>query len=502
MKNLKYLFAVAFLGQASYGFAQNEVDALRYSQTQFGGTARTLGIGGANVALGADLGSLSTNPAGLGMYQRSEFSFSPGLGLSNTETTAFGTKTSDARNSLHIGSIGFALANRRPDNDENPWRGGAFAIGLTRTNDFNQNSRYSAQPSFRQDFLQRLSEDQVEGIDDLAYDVYLTDVFKDRFNRDSVGLSSPFRDTGRLNQEESFETRGSQTQVDIGYGANYKDRLYVGGGVGIVSSRFSSTRVITATDPAPAEPNTPGTSFSSVTYRQTQDTRGAGINVRVGAIYRINDVVRVGAAIQSPTYMTLTETYGESMTATFDKSVTVQGKSYTSASSSIDPNESSYALTTPFRASGGLSAIIGKHGFISGDMEYLDYSQARLSNDNSSTATTTFDFADDNANVKQLYHSAVNVRVGGELRFDIFRLRAGYARYGDAYKKNDFDRTQNYFTGGVGIRQKSFFLDVAGVYGTNKRVYTPYFLSNAQDTPIVTVDGNRYTTTVTAGWSF
>ncbi|UOQ73491.1 hypothetical protein [Hymenobacter cellulosilyticus] len=45
MKNLKYLLAMAFMGQASYGFAQYEVDALRFSQTQFGGTARSLGIG-------------------------------------------------------------------------------------------------------------------------------------------------------------------------------------------------------------------------------------------------------------------------------------------------------------------------------------------------------------------------------------------------------------------------------------------------------------------------
>ncbi|TGE15663.1 OmpP1/FadL family transporter [Hymenobacter elongatus] len=498
MKNLKYLLAVAFVGQASYGFAQYQVDALRFSQTQFGGTARTLGSGGANVAVGGDLGSLSTNPAGLGMYQRSEFSFSPGLGLGSTESKAFGTTTTDVRNSLHIGSLGAAFAKRRPDSDPTPWRGGTFAIGLTRVNDFNQSFRYGGKPAINQDILQRLSEDRGEALDDLAYDTYLTE-------RDSKGTYIPadFSKTGELSQQETVLTTGSQTQYDFGYGASYRDQLYVGGAIGIVTTTFNSTSTLTAADPAQPDPNTTGTAFGTLTYRETLETRGAGLNVRVGAIYRPNDILRIGAAIQSPTYMGFSETYGSSLNTTFDRAVVVDGKSYTSASASTDPGEFSYVLTTPFRASGGIAAVIGKHGFVSGDVEYVDYGQARLSNDNSDpAAVNTFDFGPDNDNVRQLYRSTMNVRVGGELRFDVFRLRAGYARYGDPYKENAFDRTRNYFTAGAGIRQNNFFVDVAGVYGTNKRFYSPYALDNPQDVPVVSVDGNRYTTTVTAGWTF
>ena len=68
---------------ASRAFAQDEADALRYSRLQFGGSARTLGIGGANVALGADYGSVSSNPAGLGLYQKSEIQITPGFGVSS-----------------------------------------------------------------------------------------------------------------------------------------------------------------------------------------------------------------------------------------------------------------------------------------------------------------------------------------------------------------------------------------------------------------------------------
>ncbi len=56
--------------------AQNEIDALRYSQTGFGSTARSLAMGGAFGAPGADYSSLMINHAGIGVYKISEFTYS------------------------------------------------------------------------------------------------------------------------------------------------------------------------------------------------------------------------------------------------------------------------------------------------------------------------------------------------------------------------------------------------------------------------------------------
>jgi hypothetical protein len=501
MKNLKYWLAAAFIGQASYGFAQYEVDALRFSQTQPSGTARSLGIGGATVAVGADLGNLVTNPAGLGLYQRSEFSFTPGLGLGSTESRAFGSTATDSRNSLHVASLGAAFVNRQPDSDTRPWRGGTFAVGLNRINDYNQSFRYQGTASKDQHLLKRLGEDRGTDLDELAYEAYVTE-------RDNAGTYVPAdysqSQAGPLNQGETVLTTGSQTQFDIGYGASYRDRLYLGGAIGIISTRFNSTSTLTATDPAPPAPNTPGTAFGSLTYREVLETRGTGINARIGAIYRASDALRLGVSVQTPTYMRLSESYSASMNVTYDSPIQPPNtQPVTSASVATDPGEFDYVLTSPFRASGGVAVVIGKHGFLSGDLEYVNYGQARLSNDNNSeVGSVNYDFGGNNDAIRNLYQSAVNLRLGGELRFDIFRLRAGYARYGDPYKQNDFDRTQNYFTAGAGMRQKNFFLDIAGVYGTNKRFYSPYTLSDASATPVVNVDGNRYTTTLTAGFLF
>ena len=45
-------------------------DLAQLSQTHVFGTARVMGMGGAFTSLGADLSSMSLNPAGLGMYRR------------------------------------------------------------------------------------------------------------------------------------------------------------------------------------------------------------------------------------------------------------------------------------------------------------------------------------------------------------------------------------------------------------------------------------------------
>jgi len=60
----------AFLKSAS---AQSDADALRYSQTSLAGTARFTSMAGAFGALGGDFSSIAINPAGLGIYRKSEF---------------------------------------------------------------------------------------------------------------------------------------------------------------------------------------------------------------------------------------------------------------------------------------------------------------------------------------------------------------------------------------------------------------------------------------------
>ena len=63
---------LAYIFFSTSVLAQNESDVFRYSKRNQLGSVRTMGLSGAYGALGADLASSGINPAGLGMYRRSD----------------------------------------------------------------------------------------------------------------------------------------------------------------------------------------------------------------------------------------------------------------------------------------------------------------------------------------------------------------------------------------------------------------------------------------------
>ena len=531
-------FSLALVvGQAGHAFAQGPSDALRYSRLQFGGPARTQGIGGANVALGADFGNLTSNPAGLGLFQKSEIHITPGVGLGQSDSRLDGSSAgaqNDAKNSFHIASTGLVLTNRRPDSDQSTnWRGGTFALGFTRLADFNVATTYNGTLTDRtvngraytaddQSYLATLrgtagrdyylnirgqgrsgNYNTVDnGLDGLAYGAYLINVDRVRVPggtvQDSITNITSRTRRGPIGQTEHVISRGSVSQFDLGYGGSYRDRLYVGVGLGIVSSNYRTESNFTETE------SDPTTHINSYRLREERRVNGSGINARLGLIYRANDALRVGASIQTPTFMRLEDTYNASITTDFSSSGTdVVPRSLPVGVSSVEalPNDYAYALTTPFRANGGLAYTIGKYGFVTGDVEYVGYGQARLRNDEQNANGDNNPFTSENNAIQARYKSAVNLRFGAEGRFDVFRVRLGYARYGDPYKADkNSERAQNFYTAGAGLRQGNFFLDAAAVYTTFNQLSTPYSLDGLE--PLIKTNNNRYTTSLTAGFTF
>src|SRR5688572_3229027 len=100
MKFIIRLCLCAILVSASLsGWAQGFVEnALLFSRTKPGGTARIQAMGGAQIALGGDFSSALSNPAGLGMYNRSEITFSPAFNTYSSDAEHLGSKSSDSKN--------------------------------------------------------------------------------------------------------------------------------------------------------------------------------------------------------------------------------------------------------------------------------------------------------------------------------------------------------------------------------------------------------------------
>ena len=81
-------------------------DALKFYSFGNYGSARSQGMGGAFTALGGDLSSSYINPAGLGFYNKSEFTISPIFTTTNTTSNYIDNPTKLSASNMNIGQIG------------------------------------------------------------------------------------------------------------------------------------------------------------------------------------------------------------------------------------------------------------------------------------------------------------------------------------------------------------------------------------------------------------
>ncbi len=305
-------------------------DALLFSRTTFGGTARIQAMGGTQVSLGGDLSSATSNPAGLGFYNRSVFSFTPALNFHNSDSQYFGSDNASFRTNFNFGHLGMVLNYSKPSTSANGFKGGSFAITLSRTNSFNNDVEYvgfNNNNSIVDSFLANAgltNPGDLGGLEAIAYDHFLIDLadFDSdddyTFDNDVIvpvdgdgsyeGYGSPFgRFAGSLpRQTESIETRGGQNQLNFAWGGNFSDRLYFGGGLGLATINFRRERTYVEDAFVLDNGNADGL-LNSLTISDELNVTGTGINATVGLIGRPLDFVTVGVSYVSPTFYTMEE---------------------------------------------------------------------------------------------------------------------------------------------------------------------------------------------------
>ena len=120
---------------ASHTWGQNEDDVFRYSYQESLGSARTMGMGGAFGALGADLSCLTGNPAGLGMYRRGDVGLTTGFASQKTKISVAGQFGNASKISGSTTNIGIALSYPSVNPD---WPVSTLAVTHTRRANYNQ----------------------------------------------------------------------------------------------------------------------------------------------------------------------------------------------------------------------------------------------------------------------------------------------------------------------------------------------------------------------------
>jgi len=497
---LKYLFSINLILLISLScFAQTDVDALRYSQWTSGATARSLAVGGAFGALGGDLSSANINPGGLGVFRASEMVLTPGYNMGNVSSNFSNDITNTDKNRFRFAGVGAAFVTLN-DNYDNDWKATTFAVTYNQVANLDKEFRYenttygSIVESFLEQangfFPQQLSN-YYEGA---AYDVDL--IYNSDENYPDF-YTADLDQNSAIMKAETFESKGSIYEMGFSAGANYRDNIYIGATLGLPFLNYTQKTVYREEDIGDQYDF-----FNNMSYTEEFVTTGIGINLKLGAIYKINRQYRVGLAVHTPTAFSLTDT---SFDVEMDYSITYNVSEEPSSNQSIINSEPvDYTLSTPWRviASGG--AIVPRFGFVSADIEWVNYGKSRYAFD-----TDLYSFYEGyaeivNADISTNYRSAINARLGAEYRYKIFRARAGYAYYGDPFDASADTEggVQQNLSVGLGIRPKSVYLDMALVQNVSKELYVPYRTTGSPNVQEINNDISNTRIVVTAGFKF
>ena len=440
------ILAVICIVASGNVWGQTALDAYRYSQQFNEGTARSVAMGNATVALGGDLGAVSINPAATGVYRYHEFVITPTVTTSTAEAGYLGTITNDNKTRLGISNFGYVASfptGRRNSGLIN-WN---LAITYNKTN--NYTSRMSAggitdQSSWLSALAQNTAGIYAPTMDMnsqndpfystnagwtsiLGWNTSLLDTLPDS-PYDYIAATENINGYdiavgGALEQYFQRESVGNTSEAVINFGGNISNKFFFGFNLGITSIMYKYSEVYSE---KAVDSNQFDSQFREFSHYYGYKTSGTGINLKAGFIYTPIQGLRVGASISSPTWTFLYEEWDEQMSSHFADGYS---QNLTSPLGSFN-----YRLNTPFRWNVGAAYTMGQLGAISIDYEGVNYSKMKFMED--SQYASSYDiFGEENRYIQQSFKSANILRAGLEINATPqLAVRAGYQHYTSGYK--------------------------------------------------------------------
>lgn len=509
--------------------AQTMYDAINFSENNYSGSARTIGLGNAVTALGSDLGTIGINPAGSAVAGYSQFTFSPSIVYSSTDVVFTDVHYNDNDNNELISTINNSTSSR--NRMALPNIAGTFVLNTGRnhglksmtfglvsntTNNWldkfdatgggNQTSMFGSIASYAQAMgydpsILASSEgyDRYQWKSVSAYQSGLIGDFGDKqyaaateqILKDKDG--NPYCITsGYLNRDYSRKVSGTKYDIVFNYAMNFSDKLFLGVNLGFPCGHYAFSENLTET---PAADDLSDFSFTyetgeEVSFQQGTNTYAytadlSGIYAKVGVIWLPVAGLRVGAAVQTPTLLEVTEHFQTSMYSLFNNSEN---------RATSPQGDYSYYIYAPWRYNVGAAYTIGRIGLVSADYERVNYRNMRY--DDIDDGYYTDSFADVNSEIKTYAGASNMLRVGIEARpISKLALRLGYAL---TTKDTDFVDTkiQSFSFGAGYTSDSSFFCDFA-VRGTQYPVYYnypyDYYTTQEDSNESVVVIDDRFT---------
>jgi hypothetical protein len=467
MKRLISVIAIVVAG--TFGFAQNDEDAIRYSRLN------------ANGALGADITCAAYNPAGLAIFRNGEFSFSAGTNFTNNKAKVYSKTSTYLNTGTNFNSIGF-VSTWTPSKDVDSRN--VIALTINQPVNFNNSIRFSSttnSSSIAKDMLNLANSkgkpSNLNGYyEGLGFDTFLLDT--------AQGKYFSFLDTKRtISQSRNVTTSGRVNDINLSFAHSLKDNLYFGASIGLPQVKYESTithtekdekdsmRVILTSPPSYSTTYVDGLpviysgllGFNSLTYTEYFKTTGSGFNLKLGMVARVNDMLRLGAYYHTGTYYSLTDVYYNSMSVVFD------GDKNRPIEKTVpkDKGNYKYKIYTPSRIGLNAAFIYKKLLAVGLDYETVNYRKATLQ------GADVSDFSSVNTLIENKYNNGHNLRVGVELNIKPYFFRMGYSMVGSPDGKVfKGEQVKNTVSLGFGFRTaKNTYFDFAWINSYSNNSY-------------------------------
>ena len=423
--------------------------AVLFSTDDNYGTARFVGMGGAFGALGGDLTAADINPAGLAVFNNTEFSTTLSYRNTQNKTSFYGPSISNEDDYFKFSQVGAVLV--------------FDTFNASGFNKFTLGFNYNVIKDFNNNYLVEGNS----GIADFNNDPYL--------NYDD----NPFNDIYYENVENQYFQNymsGINDRFTFNFASQYEDLLYLGASMSFQHLDFYQNTIY-------EEFNNDGNGNLLNGYTSQYLTNyGNGFNFGFGAILKPISNLRLGLAYQSPIWYNISERFIENIEIEVSNNPNLYTEYY-------DPNYFDYSLKTPSKLTSSVAYVFGKSGLISFDYIYQDFKNTRLSPSSA--------FIDDNQDLAKGLKNTSSFKIGAEWRYEIFSFRGGYRMIESPYAKVDSSFDITGYSLGLGIQfNRIVKLDFAYDNSSFSDQYS--FLNIDGVNPAnIDINNDRFTTTFT-----
>ena len=445
---IKRISLVAFLSLGAMYYAQDasviKNTAEVYSGSNFGGTAKFNSMAGSMGALGGDLSAITVNPAGTGVFITGDVSATLAVQGNKNNSNLFGKSFESSYNNTNLGQVGGVVSFET--NSNSPWQFVNLAFNYSTKN--------------LEDYVQTPGNSSI----------------KEAVQYDSGGATV---NDFLVYNGHAYDRTGTASNLNVSLGGNYENKIYVGAGLNFKTAELEQSDFFQY-----QLQNLGESAYYQKQYTPYRESSN-GFSASVGIIGKINNNIRLGVAVESPTFWNLTRTYTE----------------YSNYSNGIyyDIYDETRKLTTPMKLTLSGAVVVSKNFAVNVDYT-LGVTKPKYKVEGSAETQLNDYFSSD-------YKNTSDLRVGAEYRVAGFRLRGGYGLEASPFSDSSikainsngvsgsnglnapFVGKRETLAGGLGYDFKAFYID-AGIQSITSTYDNPFF---GGDYAVTTNDGYSVT---------